>query len=159
MNNGNSSFFIRNYSQVDNIVGDESEAIASFNAGQVGVYVQDEFQVSNNFKLTAGVRLDVPFYGDVPVNEEFNTQTIPMLEAAGYDLMGAQTGDFINPQFQFSPRIGFNWDVTGRQRTQIRGGAGIYTSRTPLVWVGGAYNNYGFNVGTALRFGDLPFNP
>ena len=159
LNDGNSSFFIRNYSLVDNVSGDDSQAIASFSAGQLGVYFQDEYQVNENFKLTGGIRLDLPFYGDTPANEDFNTTTIPLLEAEGYDLRGARSGQFIKSRLQFSPRIGFNYDVSGDNTTQVRGGVGLFTSRSPLVWVGGAYNNYGRNVGTALRFGDLPFNP
>ena len=157
LNGGNSSFFIRNFSLVDNISGDESAAVASFNAGQLGLYAQDQIQVTNDFQLTLGVRLDLPFYGDTPTNEDFNNNTIPLLEAEGYDLGGATVGQFIQPQLQISPRVGFNWDISGDNSTQLRGGAGIFTSRAPLVWVGGAYNNYGLNVGTALAFGDLPF--
>jgi hypothetical protein len=143
--------YIRSFSLVDNVIGDESEAIAAFNAGQIGVYVQDEYQATDNLKLTVGVRLDVPIYGDTPVNEEFNETTIPMLEqVGGYDLRGARTGQFIQSQLQFSPRLGFNWDLTGDRRSQLRGGVGIFTSRSPLVWVGGAYNNYGLNRGTVF---------
>lgn len=159
LDDGNSNFFIRNYSLVDNITGDESGAVASFTSGQLGGYLQDEIQVSENLKVTAGVRVDVPFYADTPTNEAFNNETIPVLEAEGYDLRGAQTGQFIKSRLQFSPRLGFNYDISGKNTTQLRGGVGIFTSRSPLVWVGGAFNNYGLNVGTALRFGDLPFNP
>ncbi len=159
LNDGNSSFFIRGHSLVDNVSGDESEAIASFSAGQFGLYAQDEIQLTDNFKFTAGLRLDLPFYGDTPENDAFNRETIPLLEDEGYDLRGAQVGQFIQPQLQISPRIGFNWDVNGDNKTQVRGGAGLFTSRAPLVWVGGAFNNYGLNVGTQLAFGDLPFNP
>ena len=146
------SFFQRSYSLVDNISGDDSEAIAEFQSSQLGLYLQDEYQVNNNFKVTAGLRLDLPFYGDTPGNEEFNTNTIPLIEEAGYDLRGAEVGEFIQPNLQVSPRIGFNYDVFGNQKTQVRGGTGIFTSRAPLVWVGGAYNNYGLNAGYTASF-------
>ncbi|MEM1214989.1 MAG: carboxypeptidase regulatory-like domain-containing protein, partial [Bacteroidota bacterium] len=153
----NSVAYERSFSLRDNIVGDESSAIAEFNAGQFGVYVQDEYQATPNLKLTLGVRLDLPFYADTPVNDPFNKETIPLLEEF-YDLQGAQTGQFIDAVPLISPRFGFNWDVTGNKQTQLRGGVGIFTSRAPLVWVGGAYNNYGLNRGTFEAEG-LPFNP
>jgi hypothetical protein len=138
----------RSFSQVDNVAGDESAAIAEFGQMLLGFYAQDEFQVNNDFKLTYGLRIDIPFWPtDQPVNEEFNNTTIPAIESFGYDLKGAQTGQFVDPQLLFSPRVGFNYNVNGADKTQIRGGAGIFTSRLPLVWPGGAYNNYGFNVG------------
>lgn len=138
----------RSFSQVDNIAGDETAAIAEFGVTTFGIYVQDEFQVSDNFKLTGGLRLDIDSWlDDQPINEQFNNETIPAIEAEGYDLLGAETGSFIETQFRFSPRLGFNWDVTGDKETQIRGGLGIFNSRAPLVWAGGAFNNYGFNIG------------
>jgi len=35
----------------------------------------------------------------------------------------------------FSPRFGFNYDVGGEQKTQIRGGTGIFTGRPAYVWI------------------------
>lgn len=138
----------RSFSQVDNVTGDESAAIAQFEQMLIGFYVQDEFQATNNLKFTAGLRLDFPVWPtDQPVNEDFNSKTIPDIESFGYDMQGASTGSFISTQALFSPRLGFNWDLAGDKITQIRGGAGIFTSRIPLVWPGGAYNNYGFNIG------------
>ncbi len=159
LNGENSSFYIRSYSLKDNLEGDETDALASFNAGQLGLYIQDEYQVNNKLKITAGLRMDLPFYGDTPVNESFNTTTIPMLEAAGYDLEGARTGKFIKAVPMLSPRLGFNLDLSDDNSSQLRGGVGVFTSRAPLVWVGGAFNNYGLNRGTILGFGDIPFNP
>lgn len=155
-----SSRFDRSFSQVDNITGDESQAIADFRQNLLGFYVQDEFQVNNKLRLTGGIRIDVPIWpDDVPDNQEFVNTTIPLIEGAGYDLRGARPGQFISSSVMFSPRFGFNYDVVGDQTLQLRGGIGIFTSRIPLVWPGGAYNNYGFNVGGIRTFGQTVFNP
>jgi hypothetical protein len=42
--------------------------------------------------------------------------------------------------------VGFNYDVNGKKSTQIRG-LGVFTSRLPLVWPGGTYNNNGVSQG------------
>lgn len=150
--------FERSFSQVDNLTGDASNAIAAFSSFQLGLYVQDEFQATSNLRLTGGLRLDLPFFPtDQPENQDFIDNVVPLIEQAGYDLRGATTGSFIKPQLLFSPRFGFNWDLKGDQSTQVRGGLGIFTSRLPLVWPGGAYNNYGFNIGE-IRRNNVPFN-
>ena len=154
LNDQPSSNYERSYSLVDNVTGDGSAAAAEFKSMQLGFYVQDEYQVNDNFKLTAGLRLDIPLFIDDPrENTLFNNTTIPLLEAGGYDLKGIQSGKMPKSQLMFAPRIGFNWDITGDQKTQVRGGLGIFNSRVPLVWPGGAYNNSGYFIGGVRESG------
>lgn len=138
----------RGYSLVDDITGDGSAAAADFSMLQWGIYAQDEFQATTHLKITAGLRIDMPmFLTDSPVDDNFNENTISLLEAEGWDLMGARAGQMPKSQLMFSPRVGFNWDVTGDKSTQLRGGVGIFTSRLPLVWPGGSYTNSGVVIG------------
>ncbi len=134
--------------------GDDSEGAAEFDIFQFGLYVQDVYNATENLKLTLGARIDVPFWGDGLVNEDFNNRTIPLLEAQGQDLRGARVGEGIDANIHFAPRFGFNWDVNGDRTTQVRGGTGVFTSRLPLVWPGGAYNNNGLTAGYVFRTGD-----
>ena len=156
-------FYQRGYSLVgSNAVGDASDGSADFSTTQLGFYVQDEVQFSDNFKLTAGIRVDFPIWEDGPVNNDFNTRTVGLLEAQGKDLQGARVGRSVNTTAHLSPRLGFNWDVKGNRKTQVRGGLGIFTSRLPLVWPGGTYNNNGVTGGFATNFdisGGVTFNP
>ncbi len=136
-----------NYSLIGGI-GDDSQGAAEFNLFQLGFYVQDEVNVSDNLKISAGVRVDIPYWEDGAENEDFNTRSVALLEAAGKDLQGARVGKSVDPIIHLSPRAGFNWDVNGNKSTQIRGGFGIFTSRLPLVWPGGQYNNNGITNGS-----------
>ncbi len=158
LNDETADFFQRVFSLRDNVTGDDSQAVASFTGGQIGFYAQDEIQMSERFKLTAGVRFDFPYFSDTPTNDQFNNETAALIEAEGYDLRGAEVGNFIGTPLMFSPRIGFNYDLSGTNSTQLRGGIGVFTSRVPLVWPGGAYNNFGFNAGFTCCF-DTTFEP
>lgn len=133
-------------------VGDESIGAAEFDLFQLGFYAQDEVQMSENFKMTAGLRVDLPVWDDGRGNEDFNTRTVAILEGQGKDLQGARVGQGPSTRAHISPRLGFNWDVKGDKTTQIRGGLGLFTSRIPLVWPGGAYNNTGTVVANTRIF-------
>lgn len=161
MNDRAAGFYQRIFSNRDDVTGDGSIAAATFNSSLLGFYAQDEIQVNSDLKITLGLRFDIPSFDDTPQNSTFNS-SIPQLEAEGYDLKGATVGSFIKSRATFSPRFGFNWDVNGDKTLQVRGGAGIFTSRIPLVWPGGAYNNNGFNTGGIFTGGQTfipdPFN-
>lgn len=157
MSDSPASRYDRGYSLVDNIVGDGSAAAADFRTMQYGLYVQDEWQINDNFKITAGLRFDIPQYLDTPnakgrqaVWDGFNDTTVAKIESYGYDLNGAKVGEMPNAYLSINPRLGFNWDVNGDQSTQLRGGIGLFTSRLPLVWPGGAYTNNGVTVGGVI---------
>ncbi len=145
----------RGYSLVDDVVGDGSKAAADFRTSQFGFYIQDDIQVTDNLKVTAGLRFDIPFYMDKPnpgpygdeVWQNFNDSTLSLVRDYGYDTEGAQAGEMPKPQLMFNPRVGFNWDINGDQKTQLRGGVGMFTSRLPLVWPGGSYTNNGVTIG------------
>jgi hypothetical protein len=111
--------------------------------GQLSFYVQDEFIVSPVFNLTAGLRIDLPMYFTDPVDNPFSRS----LQLLNEDDQPETIDQSKLPGVQtlFSPRIGFNWDVTGDRSTQLRGGTGIFTGRLPFVWVGNVISNPGPN--------------
>lgn len=163
LTNGKPNRFRINYSLIGG-TGDESLGAAEFDVMQFGGYIQDEFKVANNLKLTFGIRVDVPVWEDGLVNDDFNNRTIGLLEAAGKKLQGAKVGQKIDNYAHLSPRLGFNYDLNGNRKTQFRGGLGIFTSRLPLVWPGGTYNNNGLTQGAVQITGttnvNMPtFNP
>lgn len=108
---------------------------ASFKAAQLGFYFQDEIQVDSTFRLTAGLRVDVPIFGDKPANNTAVAASFP-----GYGTNIVPSG-----QLLVSPRVGFNWDLTGTRSVQLRGGVGLFTGRAPFVWFSNQYGNTGLD--------------
>ncbi|MGJ1443968.1 TonB-dependent receptor [Sphingobacterium siyangense] len=120
---------------------DDPRQGAQFDAIQLGFYAQDEFQMQDNLKITAGVRVDIPIYLDKPMeNTDFNNSIL----AKQYNV---QTNRMPSAPLMFSPRIGFNWDVNRDRSTVVRGGMGIFTSRVPFVWAAGAFTQSGALLG------------
>ena len=98
-------------------------------------YFQDKWQLRQNLVLTMGLRIDTHVYPDDPLFNPLFAQRFPGRDTSQID------GDVI-----YSPRIGFNWDVFDNKNTQVRGGTGIFGTRT----LGVLYTNqYG---GTGVDF-------
>ncbi len=110
-----------------------------FNLGQLGVYVQDQFVISSTFTLNAGLRVDFPMYNTDPVDNPFS-RSLTAINGEGESVVVDQS-QLAGTQALWSPRVGFNWDVTGDRSTQLRGGTGIFTGRLPFVWVGNVFSN------------------
>jgi len=129
-------------------------ALAETNVGQLAFYAQDEWNITEDFKLTYGVRFDRPLYFDTATKIQENIDRKggvfnPADFSGGtyqptIDYFDPDTGETVNlssttlptNQILISPRVGFNWDVKGNNTTQIRGGTGMFTGRFPFVWLG-----------------------
>ena len=141
----------RSYSLIpgdQNVLGDDSQAAADFNAIQLGFYAQDEIEINDKLKITAGLRLDIPVITSDPVvPSSFESTTLPAIQAQ-YDIAENITpGQAPQGQLMWSPRIGFEYLPDGTRQSLIRGGIGIFTSRVPFVWPGAMFNNNGLTVG------------
>jgi hypothetical protein len=119
------------------VPGDDRPA-AKFSAAQLGFYFQDEIDVTDRFKLTAGLRVDVPMFYDKPAYNPLVPGAFPNLN----------TQSIPSGQILVSPRAGFNWDVAGDRSVQVRGGLGIFTGRVPFVWLSNQFTNSGMLYGS-----------
>jgi hypothetical protein len=122
---------------------------AKFRVRQFGFYVGDQWRPASNFTLTMGLRADIPTFPDKPTNN-------PQTEAA----FGLSTAE-VPSGIQWSPRVGFNYALSANNREQIRGGVGLFSGRTPYVWLSNQYGNtgiefrrltQGFNVNNRIPF-------
>jgi hypothetical protein len=105
---------------------------AKFGVAQLGAYIGDNWAVLPNLTLTMGLRLDVPIINDIPLAN-------PKVE----QIYGIKTDQVASGNLLFSPRVGFNWDVNKDKKTQVRGGIGIFSGRTPYVWISNQFSNTG----------------
>jgi hypothetical protein len=138
----------RGYSLVDpGKAGDESvNAGADFNTMRLGFFVGDDIRMSDNFTLTVGLRADKTSFSDDPrIDPFFRDSAMPVITKY-YDLAGAQSGKMYEPSWQFSPRVGFRYNLAS-ENAVIRGGIGLFAGRIPLVWPGGAFQNNGVTIG------------
>ena len=111
--------------------------------GQLALYAQDSYMVSERLNLTYGVRVDFPMYFTQPLANPYST-SLTLRDADGKPETVDQS-KLPGTKALFSPRIGFNWDVNGDRSTQLRGGTGIFTGRIPFVWIGNVISNPGPN--------------
>lgn len=113
--------------------------LAELNVGQLSFYLQDEWEVSNAFKVTYGVRFDKPLYFNTSdlIQKYINTDNGAVRDNS-ISYYNPNTGEEVtinstnlpNNDFLISPRIGFNWDLEGNNNaTQLRGGTGVFTGR------------------------------
>jgi hypothetical protein len=129
-----------------------------------GGYAQDEWSVSDNLKLTLGLRFDVPFFGDTGyANADADALTFRDENGGPVQYESAKLPD---PNILWSPRAGFNWNADAERNTQVRGGTGIFTGRPAYVWISNQIGNTGVLTGfsqldqsaTSPLF-SRPFNP
>jgi Carboxypeptidase regulatory-like domain len=109
-------------------------------------YIQDDYQISNNVKVSLGLRADnisvAPTAGNY-FNPVVNGLTLKTPEGADYKL---NTSVLPKAHTYLSPRIGFNIDVNGNKSLQIRGGSGLFLSRIPYVLISNQLGNNGVNI-------------
>ena len=116
---------------------DDPKDKVAFN--QWGLYLQDEWNVNEKLKLTAGIRFDDLVFDN---NDLMANSKIDELDFEGRRLT---TGQWPKSRVQISPRIGFTWDVMGDKMLKVRGGTGLFAGRLPLVFFTNMPGNTGMS--------------
>ncbi len=114
-------------------------------ATNIGTYIQDEVAVNDRINLTYGIRFDVPFFKSNAVNN-------PEVDGNSFvDELGASTkvstSQLPSAKLMINPRFGYNIDVFGDKKTQIRGGLGLFSGRPAFVFISNAVGNNGMQAG------------
>ena len=122
---------------------------------QVGAYVQNEWSMTPNFRLTGGFRADYIKYDESVIMRNnavyaLNFSDIIPNEAEGIFGRHIDTGAWPRARVQVSPRLGFTWDMMGDQSLRLRGGTGLFAGRLPLVFFTNQPNQSGMVQGNII---------
>jgi hypothetical protein len=116
----------------------------------LGAYFQDEFQALQNLKLTMGARIDRT--GNPACQNgcfsEFKSGTFgsgaltdPFISSKGGAIVPVSNNPFpkVEP-LNFQARFGFNYGIG--QKTEIRGGVGMFSDLYPASFIDGVIQNF-----------------
>lgn len=99
---------------------------ATVDGKMLGLYFQDDYKITSRFNLSLGIRWDKDFNLNGG-NVQSRSLTYQYLRRIGSPFAG---GLPINSNRNFSPRVGFAYDITGTGKHVVRGGYGIYFGQT-----------------------------
>ena len=134
--------------------GSDPRRPTKFKAAQYSLYASDQWHMNNAVTLTFGLRADKPRFDTTP---SFN----PDVQTA----LGFSTSEIPAQTVTWEPRVGFNWDINGTGKQQLRGGVGVFQGRTPFVWISNNYGNTGVEQilkicsGSCITGNNIKFNP
>ena len=151
---------------------DINNVAAALTTKQYGLFLQDTWQVTDRLSVQYGVRYDIPKINDQPTyNPCFaaapglpaggvvspsgatevdlgpcglrDNPNNPNAAAGGYGFSNQGT---IDGNDIIQPRASFNFMID--DKSQLRGGAGVFVSNSPAVWLGNPFSNNGVAVST-----------
>ncbi len=141
-----------------NIPGLE-KPVQPLEVGYASAYAQDNWRLRGNFTINAGIRMDLPTFGDTAYSND-NADGLSFRDPSGTTVKFS-SGKLPEANPLWSPRVGFNWDMNGNRTTQFRGGTGVFTGKPAFVWISNQVGNTGVLTGFASvdNTTTRPFHP
>ena len=128
--------------------GVQGESIAAqSDYADLGLFVQNQWQVNTQLELLFGVRYDTFSTDKQPSNNEnFNNNFVTQDGRSNLD-----NTNTIDGTDNVALRVGFRYDVDGSKKQQFRGGFGLFQGRVPGVYMSNAFSNNGVTT-SAIRY-------
>ena len=134
------SFKVR-YSNVPNL----EKPLQPLDVWYSGGYVQDEWRPRRDMTITAGLRLDASMFKNTSY-QNAKADALTFRDQNGQPVQ-YKTGEMPDTKILWSPRAAVNWDVGGRQQTQVRVGTGAFSGPPLYVWISNQLGNTGVLIG------------
>jgi outer membrane receptor for ferrienterochelin and colicin len=127
---GNFSYF-----EYSNSVGtnNPNDAAAEFGYAVNSVYLQDEWQITPELNLVAGVRW-----------ETYQAEDAPKFNQNFFNRYGFRNDDTMDGRSLLQPRLGLTYELT--PDITLRGGVGLFSGGNPNVWISNNYSNDGVSA-------------
>jgi len=127
---------------------------AEFEGQELAFFGQDSWRISPKLSINYGLRIEQQYN---PTPDISNTAIVNVVRNTSFPIRGAgfDPSDIPDSGWQLGPRVGFAYDPVGDSKTVVRGFAGYYYARTPLIVLADSTNNYRnppANVSTTLPF-------
>jgi hypothetical protein len=110
----------------------EEAGTQSFNVNEVAFYAQDTWNPNPNLTLNYGVRWEGTWHpNNIPPKDQlFYGPFIGQTKLGQEFPSDGETPDDLN---NFQPRLGITWDIDGDGSQIVRGNAGFYFARIPML--------------------------
>lgn len=102
------------------------DGAANWGFDKVSFFIQDAWQITPEFELTAGLRY-----------ERYSQSDRPTFSQEILDTYGVRTDKNLDGLDLILPRIGFLWTLG--QDTSLSGGLGLFSGGNPQVWVSNSF--------------------
>lgn len=113
---------------------------AGYSSDEIAFFAQDSWRIRPNLTINYGLRWEGQYNPAPEANNDFLVNAVKDFPFPnGFDADPTQIPDDTD---QFGPRFGFAYDPAADGRTVIRGYAGVYYARTPLLLLAAPFNNF-----------------
>jgi hypothetical protein len=117
------------------------EPMQVLKTNRLDLYAQDEYNASKDLKLTLGLRANIIVFENTALENKV-VSAMTFVNGEKWN-----TGVMPKTQLLIEPRFGFNYNYKGKNKTQVRGGTGVFTGRPPYVFLSNQIGNNGVLTG------------